>query len=117
MKQRIWTNRIPVSALIALVGLGIGISCSKDASVSNKPPRAGKAAVPTSVDFHPQKNVNYDPFDGMGEDGRKDAIGGREAAEKYLRVLVAQLANAMQKEQTRRILQKVVPTVNNGRFI
>ena len=50
----------------------------------------------------------------MGEDDRKNAIGGREAAEKYLRVIVAQLAKAMQNKQMRVTLQKVIPQAHNG---
>ncbi len=119
MKARIRTyrSRILISALIALVGLGIGISCSKDTGVSSTPtPRAGKPAVlsQTSDDFRPQTNVNYDPFAGKNEDDRKNAIGGREAAEKYLRVIVAHLARAMQNKQARHILRQVVPKSTNG---
>ena len=70
MKKQIRTNRmhsrILVSALIVLVGIGIGISCSKDAGVSSVDPRprATKPALPASnsFDFHPQTNANYDPL-------------------------------------------------------
>ncbi len=121
MKKRIRTDRlrsgILVSVLIVLVGFGTWISCSKDASVSSidPQPRATKPAVVSEpVDFHPQTGVNYDPFNGMNEEDRKNAIGGREAAEKYLRVIVAHLARAMHNEQARHILHKVVPKVDNG---
>ena len=77
MKKRIRTNRmhsrILVSALIVLVGLGIGISCSKDTGVSSRRLVGTKPAVGGSnyADFHPQTNVNYDPFDGMTWDDRQ----------------------------------------------
>jgi len=121
MKKQIRTSRVQyilVSAFIILVSLGTWISCSKDATVSSTDPtlRASKPALlpSDSVDFHPQSGVNYDPFDGMNEDDRKDAIGGRAAAEKYLRILVAQLAKAMPNDKTRHILHRVVPKVDNG---
>lgn len=70
MKKQIRTNRmhsrILVSALIVLVGIGIGINCSKDAGVSSVDPRprATKPALPASnfFDFHPQINANNDPL-------------------------------------------------------
>lgn len=122
MNKRIRTNRlhryILASGLI-MVSFGIWISCSKDASVSSidpqPQPRATKPAVVSEpVDFHPQTGVNYDPFNGMNEDDRKNAIGGREAAEKYLRVIVAHLARAMQNKQARHILRQVVPKSTDG---
>ena len=85
MKKQIGTYRIPVSALIALVGLGIGISCSKDTGVSSKtPPVATKPALLSSPDFYPQTNVDYNPFPNMSLEERKAAIGGAEGAEKHL---------------------------------
>ena len=67
-----------------MVSFGIWISCSKDTGVSSIDPQplATKPAVVSEpVDFHPQTGVNYDPFNGMNEEDRKNAIGGREAAE------------------------------------
>ena len=100
---------ILVSALIALVGLGIGISCSKDASVSSIDPTSTDAGVSDQrlvgtkpavggsnyADFHPQTNVNYDPFAGMSLEERRNAIGGPDTAEKYLRIIAKQLAIVM----------------------
>ena len=130
MKKPIRTNQmlhpILISVLIALVSFGIGISCSKDAGISSISPTddsvssrrlvGTKPAVGGSnyADFHPQTGVDYDPFKGMNEEERKNAIGGREAAEKYLRVIVAHLARAMHNEQARHILHKVVPKVDDG---
>ena len=65
MNKRIWTNRlryILISGLIALVGLGIGISCSKDASVSS--------ISPTDDGVSGRKSV-----------GTKPAVGGSNYAD------------------------------------
>ena len=131
MKKRIRTNRmhryILASGLI-MVSFGIWISCSKDTGVTSIDPTSTdddvssrrlvgtKPAVEGSnyADFHPQTNVNYDPFADMNEEDRKNAIGGREAAEKYLRVIVAHLAHAMHDDKARSILHKVVPKVDEG---
>ena len=118
MKKRTWTNRIPVSALIALVGLGIGISCSKDATISGIDPtlRASKPALlpSNSVDFHPQSGVNYDPFDGMTWDDRKAALGGIDGAVKHLQVVAGRVAQAMQDESVRKLLHRIVPKEKEG---
>ena len=120
MKKRIRTNRIRgrilISALI-VVGLGIGISCSKDASVSSRTPTvATKPAFPasSSFDFHPQTDVNYDPFAGMTFEERKVAVGGPNGTIKYLQVIARHLANAMNDEKSRNTLHGAVPKVDNG---
>ena len=133
MKKRIRTNRmrghILISALI-VVGLGIGISCSKDTGVSSIDPTSTddgvssrrsvgtKPAVGGSnyADFHPQTGVNYDPFDGMGLRARQQAIGGPEAAEKFLKLVVAQVASAMNDERARSVLYDHVPQLDHGRM-
>ena len=115
MKQQIWTYRIPVSALIALVGLGIGISCSKDTGVSSKtPPVATKPALLSSPDFYPQTNVDYNPFPNMSLEERKAAIGGAEGAEKHLQVIIRHLAHAQNSTKARHVLHSVVPKRGNG---
>ena len=129
MNKRIWTNRlryILVSGLIALVGLGIGISCSKDAGISSISPTEDsvssrrlvgtKPAVGGSnyADFHPQTNVNYDPFKGMTWDDRKAALGGIEGAVKHLRVVAARVAQAMQDKSVRKLLHSMVPKEREG---
>ena len=120
MKKRIRTNRmryILISGLI-VVGLGIGISCSKDTGISSTEPgpRATKPAImdPSSADFHPQTGVNYDPFAGMNEEDRKAAIGGRDAGEKYFQIITERLANAMNDDGARAILHNVVPKSDEG---
>ena len=129
MKKRIRTNRlhryILASGLI-LVGLGIGISCSKDAGISSISPTddsvssrrlvGTKPAVGGSnyADFHPQTNVNYDPFAGMTLEERRNAIGGPDAAEKYLRIMAKQLARVMAGNEIRTILHDVVPDLEQG---
>ena len=132
MKKRIRTNRmhsrILVSALIVLVGLGIGISCSKDTGVSSIDQTSTddgvsdqrlvgtKPAVGGSnyADFHPQTGVNYDPFKGMTFDQRKAAVGGVEGAVQYLEVIATHLAHMMNDEKARTILQRVVPKSDEG---
>ena len=132
IKKRIRTNqlysRILTSALIALMGIGIGISCSKDTGVSSRRSNSTDDGVSSrrsvgtkpaisssnSLDFHPQTGVNYDPFAGMSEEDRKAAIGGRDAGEKYLQVIVRHLAHAMNNDKARTVLQKVVPKVDQG---
>ena len=124
MKKQIRTNRmhsrIPVSVLIALVGLGIGISCSKDAGVSSTSPGSGsyatKPTLPasTSLDFYPSKNVNYDPFSGLTLGDRKAAIGGQEGVVKYLQVIARHLARIMNDEKARGILHRIVPKADDG---
>ena len=111
MKKRIRTNRmhsrILVSALIVLVGLGIGISCSKDTGVSSDPRlRASKPALPSSKfsDLHSQ--TFDDPLNGMNLDERKETIGGRASAEKFLQVVVRHLAIAMNDDEARKILHQ-----------
>ena len=131
MKKRIRTNRlryILVSGLIALVGLGIGISCSKDAGISSISPTStddsgsGQKTVGTKpavggsnyADFHPQTGVNYDPFRDMSFDDRKAAIGGSQEAEKYLQVIAHHLAHAMNDAKSRVTLHEVVPKSGEG---
>ena len=119
MKKQIRTSRVQyilVSALIILVGLGTWISCSKDATVSSTDStlRATKPALSPSPDFYPQTNINYDPFDGMNPDDRKNAIGGREAAEKYLQIVTYHLAHAMADDKARGILHENVPKPGEG---
>ena len=104
MKKRIRTNRmrhhILISALI-VVGLGIGISCSKDDGVSSISPTDDGVSSRRSVgtkpavggsnyaDFHPQTGVNYDPFADMSLKDRVKAVGGAVGSEKYLQVVCA----------------------------
>ena len=131
MNKRIRTNRmryILVSGLIALVGLGIGISCSKDTGVSSIDQTStddgvsGQRSVGTKpavggsnyADFHPQTNVNYDPFAGMSFADRKEAVGGVEGAVKHLEVIARHLANLMNDEKARGILQQNVPKSDDG---
>lgn len=124
MKKQIRTNRlysrILTSVLIALMGIGIGISCSKDTGVSStspdSEPRATKPTLPdqNSSTFHPQTNVNYDPFAGMGLRERQKAIGGADAAEKFLQLIVAQIALAMNNQEARSVLHRVVPKIEQG---
>ena len=132
MKKRIRTNRqvsrILFSVLIALVGLGIGISCSKDTGVSSidptstdddvssRRPVGTKPAVGGSnyADFHPQTNVNYDPFAGMTRAERKAALGGSEGAVKHLQVVARHVAQAMQNKGARELLNRVVPKEKKG---
>ena len=121
MKKQISTSRaqyILVSVLIALVGFGTWISCSKDATISGIDPtlRASKPALlpSNSVDFHPQSGVNYDPFDGMTWDDRKAALGGIDGAVKHLRVVAARVAQAMQDESMRKLLHSLVPKEREG---
>ena len=132
MKKRIGTNRIHsrilTSALIVLMGLGIGISCSKDTGVSSidststddgvssRRSVGTKPAVGSSnyADFHPQSGVNYDPFAGMSVQDRQHAIGGPEAAEKYLQIIVRQIALAMGNQKARRALYDAVPRLGQG---
>ncbi|MYD61941.1 MAG: hypothetical protein F4W91_12940 [Gemmatimonadetes bacterium] len=131
MKKRIRTNRlhryILASGLI-MVSFGIWISCSKDASVSSIAPTSAddsgsgqrlvgtKPAVGGSnyADFHPQTGVNYDPFANMTLEERRTAIGGPDAAEKYLRIMAKQLARVMADAKTRTILHSVVPDLEQG---
>ena len=113
MKKRIRTNRmryILVSGLIALVGLGIGISCSKDSGISSLEPDP-RVTKPTVVDFHLQTG---DPFSEMSLDDRRNAIGGPEVAEQYLRIIGKQLARAMMDEGARNILYSITPDINDG---
>ena len=112
MKKRTWTNRIPVSALIALVGLGIGISCSKDSTVSSIDPTL-RATKPTTSSSHLSTNFT-DPFPGMTLDGRRVAIGGPDAAEKYLRIITKCLAVVMADAELRLDLYRVVPPIEQG---
>ena len=112
MKKRTWTNRIPVSALIALVGLGIGISCSKDSTVSSIDPTL-RATKPTTSSSHLSTNFT-DPFPGMTLDGRRVAIGGLDAAEKYLRIITKRLAVVMADAELRLDLYRVVPPIEQG---
>lgn len=120
MKKRIRTNRMRHHILILLLmvgmGLGIWISCSKDAGVSSQGLVSTKPAVtaPNSVDFHPQTNVNYDPFAGLSLEDTKAAIGGSDAAEKYLQVIVRHLALVMSDDKARSILNRVVPKLDDG---
>ncbi len=120
MKKRSRTNRIHsrilASALIVLMGLGIGISCSKDTGVSSRRLVGTKPAVGGSnyADFHPQTGVNYDPFANMTLEERRSAIGGPDAAEKYLRIMAKQLARVMADAKTRTILHSVVPDMEQG---
>ena len=131
MKKRIRTNRmrdrILISALI-VVGLGIGISCSKDASVSSINPTSTddgvsnrrlvgtKPAIGGSnyADFHPQTGVNYDPFAGMTREERKAALGGSEGAIKHLQVVARHVAQAMRDSAARELLHRVVPKDKQG---
>ena len=132
MEKRIRANRIHssilVSALIVLVSLGIGISCSKDTGVSSRSPNSTDADVSSRrlvgtkpavggsnyADFRPQTNVNYDPFAGMTLEERRNAIGGPDAAEKYLRIMAKQLARVMADNEIRAILHSVVPDLEQG---
>ena len=132
MEKRIRTNRIHsrilVSVLIVLVGLGIGISCSKDAGISSISPTSTddsvssrrlvgtKPAVGGSnyADFHPQTGVNYDPFVEMTIEERRKAIGGPEAATKYLQIIAERLAIVMEDDKLRPILHSVVPDIGEG---
>ncbi len=124
MKKRIGTNRIHsrilTSALIVLMGLGIGISCSKDTGVSSTSPDSGpRATKPTLPDqnsstFHPQTNVNYDPFAGMTREERKDALGGYEGSVKHLQVVARHVAQAMRNKDARKLLHRVVPKDKQG---
>lgn len=115
MKKRIWTNRISASALIALVGLGIGIGCSKDTGVSPDPQlRAEKPALPSSSSYHPQSGINYDPFAGMTWEDRKAALGGIEGGVKHLQVVAGRVAQAMQDKQVRALLHRTVPKEREG---
>ncbi len=67
--------------LVVAVGMGFGIwmSCSKDNGISGNSPVATAATKPafgrsSSTDFHPQTNVNYDPFADMKLDERMEGI-------------------------------------------
>ncbi len=129
MNKRIRTNRlhryILASGLI-MVSFGIWISCSKDVGVSSISPTddgvssrrsvGTKPAVGSSnyADFHPQTNVNYDPFKDMSFDDRKAAIGGPPESEKYLQVVVRHLAHAMNDDKARVILHQNVPKPGEG---
>ena len=129
MKKRIRTNRlhryILASGLI-MVSFGIWISCSKDAGISSINPTddsvssrrlvGTKPAVGGSnyADFHPQTNVNYNPYDGRSLDDIKVAIGGMSGAEKYLQVIARQVAQAMNDKDARSILHRVVPKWDEG---
>ena len=113
-------HHILISALI-VVGLGIGISCSKDDGVSSISPTDDGVSSRRSVgtkpavggsnyaDFHPQTGVNYDPFSGMTLKERREAIGGPETAKKYLRIMVKHLAQVMADDKFRAILHSVIP--------
>lgn len=111
-----------------MVSFGIWISCSKDTGVSSINPTSTDDGVssPRSIgtkpavggsnytDFHPQTGVNYDPFANMTLEDRRSAIGGPDAAEKYLRIMAKQLARVMADAKTRTILHSVVPDMEQG---
>lgn len=111
-----------------MVSFGIWISCSKDASVSSIDPTSindgissrrlvgTKPAVGGSnyADFHPQTNVNYDPFAGMTREERKAALGGSEGAIKHLQVVARHVAQAMRDSTARKLLHRVVPKDKQG---
>ena len=107
---------ILVSGLIALMGLGIGISCSKDDGISGRRLVGTKPAVGSSnyADFHPQTNVNYDPFAEMTRQERKAALGGSEGAIKHLQVVARHVAQAMRNKDVRELLHRVVPKDKEG---
>ena len=119
MKKRIRTNRlhryILASGLI-MVSFGIWISCSKDTGVSSRRSVGTKPAVGGSnyADFHPQTNVNYDPFSGMTREERKAALGGSEGAIKHLQVVARHVAQAMRDSAARELLHRVVPKDKQG---
>ncbi len=87
MKKRIRTNKMRSHILIPFLmvgmGLGIWISCSTDNMISSIDQTStddgvsGQRSVGTKpavggsnyADFHPQTNVNYDPFDFSSEKG------------------------------------------------
>lgn len=129
MKKQIRTNRlrryILASGLI-MVSFGIWISCSKDAGISSINPTDDGVSSQKSIgtkpavgglnyaDFHPQSGVNYDPFAGMTADGRRSAIGGASTAEKFLQLMVAQVALAMGDDKARDVLYDYVPNLDEG---
>ena len=113
-------SRIFVSILLALTCVGIGISCSKDASVSSTPPdakpRATKLAFSEqdSAIFQPQTDVNYDPFQDMSLEERIEAIGGPESSKKYFEVVARHLVQAMSDKEVLTTFYNVVPKAGEG---
>ena len=131
MNKRIRTNRlhryILASGLI-MVSFGIWISCSKDTGVSSIDPTStddgvsGQRLVGTKpavggsnyTDFHPQTDVNYDPFASMTLEERRSAIGGPDTAKKYLRIMTKQVARVMADASLRAVLHNAVPPIEQG---
>ena len=108
MKKIISTNRISHYLLALLLAGGIWVGCSRDSNLV-----ATKTESSYNIKFHPQANVDYDPFAGMSFEDRTVAIGGPETVFRYLQVITCHFAYAMNDNQARRILHQVVPPIKS----
>ena len=98
--------------VVVLASVGVLWGCSEQHSVDSPEPVAGsKLAVKsfTLVEGH-----DYDPFKDLKEEVRIEALGGITGATDYYKLIIGQMAQAMQDKKVREILRKNVPSWEKG---
>lgn len=98
--------------IVTLALVGVLWGCSEQHSVDSPEPVAGsKLAVKsfTLVEGH-----DYDPFKDLKEEVRIEALGGITGATDYYKLIIGQMAQAMQDKKVREILRKNVPSWEKG---
>ncbi|MCY3737483.1 MAG: hypothetical protein OXG13_13830 [Gemmatimonadaceae bacterium] len=103
-----------MTLILAPVALAAGAMVWEGCSGSESAAPSGPASKAVAGGFQADTSTDYDPFKGMSESERKDAIGSADTALDYLKVAATQLVKAINDPTSRKILSENVPAWEKG---